>query len=99
MTNAQTAFKNAFRAARSIRAEAAKQAEYCGINRCLFVSQRFEEKVRRAVGYPNIDATTFHAAGAAALVVATQDFDARNIAPSLAERLEASQADDCYAYN
>lgn len=95
------AFKKAFSAARRMRDQAVGQAEFSAEHGRFFTSYGFTTDVRNAV---NIDAHTssaaeFHAACAAADVVATELARAARPVLSVAERLAAAKAAEVYDYS
>lgn len=99
MTAKQT-FKKAFSVARSMRAQAAGQAEFSAEHGRFFTSLRFREFVRTAAQvYPGSASTAeFNAADAAAEVVATELARAARPVLSVTERLAAIKAAEVYDY-
>ena len=94
------AFKQAFSAARSMRAQAVGQAEFSAEHGRFFTSHRFTVELESAVG---INPSTFDlqerlAVIAAAHIVAVEVACAARPVPSVAERLAAAKAAECYDF-
>lgn len=99
MTAKQT-FKKAFSAARSMRAQAAGQAEFSAEHGRFFTSYKFKTDVCNAVDIAAhmSSPVEFRAACAAAEVVATEMARAARPVLSLPERLAAMKAAEVYDF-
>lgn len=94
------AFKKAFSAARSMRAQAVGQAEFSAEHGRYFTSHKFVVEVESAVGInPSMfDVQQRFAVDAAAHIVAVEVACAARPVLSVAERLAAAKAAECYDF-